>query len=598
MDWLGSKEDPLSQSVDHIDLHDSLGNQYACQAFRLLEVYMILSCQRVWESTHHIPLLIIADLRLLAEMTSLTLTGLLFAALVPFSRAQNFTNPIIWQDLADVDLLRVGDAYYYSSSNMHMSPSAPILRSYDLVNWEYLSHSIPTLVPEDPSFSLEGGNRYNAGVYASSLKYHEERGLFYWIGCLQGTGSTYIYTATDIEGPWEQTSVLEGKCYYDNGILIDDDGTIYIAYGSGVQDGTDAQVLVARLDDELQEAEVQVAFQTNEEIGYLEGARFYKINGSYFLWMTWHNGGMGNLVFKSQDGPYGPYTSEDSRPVIFNSGNPVPGLGVPYQAALVETPEADLYAIAFVNNWPTGRIPVLAPAYIDADGYPQIDFVSENTWGSTYPLPLPTREVKPIAGSDGFGSDVLGPQYEWNHNPDNSKWSVGSGLTLQTATVTDDFFMARNTLSHRILGPKSTATVHLDYSGMANGDQAGLAIFRYRASWLAISKSDSTTTLQRVEDALMDSSGGWHTVQKGNVTDSVEVSGGEIWLRVDADVTTSDASAVFSYSTDGSSFKPLGETYNIIDDAIFFVGDRYGIFNFAEEALGGQVVVQNFTLSQ
>lgn len=87
--------------------------------------------------------------------------------------AENFEQPILWQDLPDSDIIRVGDAYYYSASNMHFSPGAPILRSYDLVNWEYFTHSIPVFDTDNPKYDLDGGNAYNGGVYASSLRYNE-----------------------------------------------------------------------------------------------------------------------------------------------------------------------------------------------------------------------------------------------------------------------------------------------------------------------------------------------------------------------------------------------------------------------------------------
>ena len=66
-----------------------------------------------------------------------------------------------------------------------------------------------------------------------------------------------------------------------------------------------------------------------------------------------------------------------------------------------------------------------------------------------------------------------------------------NGLRLQTATVTNDLYTARNTLTHRIQGPTSTATIELDYSAMANGDRAGLAMLR--DSRRPGSASDATT---------------------------------------------------------------------------------------------------------
>jgi beta-xylosidase len=75
------------------------------------------------------------------------------------SQPKTFQNPVLWEDLADIDVIRVGDTYYYSASNMHYSPGAPLLRSYDLVNWEYIGHSVPVL-DFGPEYDLNGGSAY------------------------------------------------------------------------------------------------------------------------------------------------------------------------------------------------------------------------------------------------------------------------------------------------------------------------------------------------------------------------------------------------------------------------------------------------------
>ena len=50
--------------------------------------------------------------------------------------AQQATNPIIFADVPDMSMVRVGDTYYMSSTTMHMSPGVPIMKSNDLVNWQ------------------------------------------------------------------------------------------------------------------------------------------------------------------------------------------------------------------------------------------------------------------------------------------------------------------------------------------------------------------------------------------------------------------------------------------------------------------------------
>lgn len=161
-------------------------------------------------------------------------TQLLLAAVVyllPSTAAQaTFSNPIIWQDFADLDVFRVSDAYYYSASTMHYSPGAPILRSYDLVNWEFLGHSVPELEFGD-KYYLEGDSRaYVNGIWASSMRYRESNSLWYWYGC-SDFATTWVYTATDPAGEWEKVGSIP-KCFYDLGILVDTDDTMYLAYGS------------------------------------------------------------------------------------------------------------------------------------------------------------------------------------------------------------------------------------------------------------------------------------------------------------------------------------------------------------------------------
>src|SRR5689334_1604824 len=112
-----------------------------------------------------------------------------FSQTTSSATAGSFQNPVLWEDLADVDIIRVGDTYYYSASNMAYSPGAPILKSYDLVHWQYVGHSLPKL-DLGPSYDLTGGNAYNKGTWASSLQYRKSDRTFYWLGCIPGTNTT------------------------------------------------------------------------------------------------------------------------------------------------------------------------------------------------------------------------------------------------------------------------------------------------------------------------------------------------------------------------------------------------------------------------
>ncbi|WP_344057091.1 hypothetical protein, partial [Sphaerisporangium rubeum] len=242
------------------------------------------------------------------------------------------------------------------------------------------------------------------------------------------------------------------------------------------------------------------------------------------------------------------------------------------------------------------RVPAMAPITWTSDGWPTVTTVNGG-WGATYPRPnLPIRPVKPLTGTDTFSGTSLGPQWEWNHNPDTTKFSVNNGLTLQTATVTNDLYTARNTLTHRTQGPTSTATIELDYSTMRDGDRTGLAILRDSSAWIGVRRDNGATRLVMTNGLAMNSS--WNTSSTGTEVASTAVSGGRIWLRANADIRPGTGrQARFSYSTDGVNFTSFGQAMTLGNAWNFFPGHRFGIFNYATQALGGSVTVRQFSLT-
>jgi hypothetical protein len=370
-------------------------------------------------------------------------------------------------------------------------------------------------------------------------------------------------------------------------MMVDDNDTMYVAYGSGTHS-------VAQLSaDGLSQVKTQTVFTDPSSTGTTEGNRMYKVNGNYYILVD--HPANAEYVLKSTNGPFGPYTEQ---PLLNNIGTPIVGGGVPHQGGIVQTQNGDWYYMAFVDSYPGGRVPVLAPIKFDANGWPVLQTVN-GAWGTSYPypnVPAPAQQVKPPTGVDTFAGTALGPEWEWNHNPDTSKFSVNNGLTLQTATVTNDLYSARNTLTHRILGPQSTATIPLDYSGMHDGDRSGLAMFRDSSAWIGIKRDNGATRLVMENNITMD--GSWNTTNTGSEAASTPISGGNIWLRVGADITPgSGKQAHFSYSTDGVNFTSFGPAFTMNNSWQYFIGYRFGIFNYATTALGGSVKVGQFALT-
>ena len=140
------------------------------------------------------------------------------------------TNPIIFADVPDMAMLRVGDTYYMSSTTMHMSPGLPIMKSKDLVNWHLASYAYNVLDDVDELNLKNGKSAYGKGSWASSLRYHD--GTFYVSTFSGSTGKTYVYSTKDIgKGPWKAVSFK--PMLHDHSLFFDDDGRIYMISGGG-----------------------------------------------------------------------------------------------------------------------------------------------------------------------------------------------------------------------------------------------------------------------------------------------------------------------------------------------------------------------------
>lgn len=516
-------------------------------------------------------------------------------------QSTTFTNPVLWEDLPDADVFRVGDVFYYSTSTFAYSPGAPLYKSYDLVHWTPATHSVPALDFGEEKFDLANGTRaYVQGIWASTVRYRASTDTFYWIGCIQGVDKTYVYTSAgggaaanggEVDTwDWRQAGVID-TCYYDCGLLIDDDDaeTMYVSYDKN-------NISVAQLSgDGLSEVRTQQVLSSGDV--YIEGSHMYKINGYY--WIVPTVPATGEWVYRSTS-PWGPY---EQRVLVDSIPAPLAMAGSPHQGGFVETQAGDWYYVSFLDSYPAGRMPVMAPLAWDSSGWPYVVTNSTGGWGVEYDAPVTTdKTVPPLTGTDTF--TFLGDEWEWNHNPDTSKFSIasGGGLVLQTATVTDDLFSARNTLTHRIIGPVSEAVFEFDISQMADGDRAGAAMFRDQSAYIGVHKSGGTATLVYVNGInLVD--GTWTTASTGTVAATgPAVSGSTIYLKIRADVTPAFNSgisrhAIFSYSSDGQSWTQLGDEFSLVNTWSYFTGYRYAAFNFATSALGGQVTLKSFSMN-
>lgn len=252
-------------------------------------------------------------------------------------------------------------------------------------------------------------------------------------------------------------------------------------------------------------------------------------------------------------------------------------------------------------------MPVIAPITFNSQGFPQLR--NSNEWPSPMTPPMRSAAVQPAYYQDDFDGPILGHKWEWNHNPVISAFSLGNGngtgLTLRTTSVTKDLYQAQNTLTHRILGPKSRATIKLSYKSMKAGDRAGLVLLRDLSAWVGVINKDGKVSVSVWTGCALTrakSNNQWSTTATGSLQTSAAIPRMEeqsIWLRATANVAPNGPHTVeFSYSTDGDDFLDIGRPFTMKTNWDFYLGYRYGIFNFATQSLGGSVDVGSFTLDR
>ncbi|WP_277217536.1 glycoside hydrolase 43 family protein, partial [Ruminococcus callidus] len=540
-------------------------------------------------------------LRILAS----TVSVVLLASALPFQSSElttadaaqttTISNPIIWADVPDEDIIRVDDTYYMVSTTMYFSPGAPIMKSKDLVSWEICNYVYDTYADGDKQTLKNGENDYSHGQWAASLRYHD--GNFYVFFGSYGTGKSYIYKTSDIEnGTWTRSEI--NGMYHDASILFDYDGRNYLVYGAG---GT---AKIKEFNSDMtgfkKDGVEQTLFSTGLDNLAGEGWHIQKINGYYYIFViAWpSNSKRIELCYRSKE-LLGTYEGK----TILNSGLGTYGSGVA-QGGIVDTPDGKWYGLLFQDHGSVGRIPVLVPV------------TWENNWpmmGVNGEVPLTLEIDSDYAGTQlakdddfTYSSNKLDLEWQWNHNPDNTAWSVTERpgyLRLKNNTLATNLLDAKNTLTQRAEGPSCSSVIKLDTSGMKAGDYAGLSAFQFKYGNVGVYVSDDGT-----KKIYMANNGGYSdsaTVgdSYNNIIEQTNLSGNEIYLKVDFLFNTVDSTgnssynidkANFYYSYNGADWKKIGEELSMVYSLTLFTGYRSGIYSYATKTTGGYADIDYF----
>ena len=516
-----------------------------------------------------------------------------------------FTNPLFYDEFSDPDILRVGDDYYLVGTTMHTVPGLVILHSKDLVNWENVSYCFDRFDFSDDAFSLKNHQEiYGQGVWAPAIRY--ANGQFYVFTNINGKG-LQCYTSKDIRGPWQHHN-MQGNIY-DLSVLFDDDGKIYAIHKYG-------EVHCTELKPDMSgpvEGTDRVIIPEGSAVG--EGHHIYKINGMYYIISTDYKPNGRTLCSRAKSiwGPYETVTitadetfgyhqapiTQVPRDEQYRIGHDGTRFGIPevdqdatactniHQGGIVEDQNGQWWALLMMDFHSIGRTVTLAPITWK-DGWPMIGL--EGNLGRaprTWLKPAVNTDVKPHAPyerSEDFNGKTLARIWQWNHNPDDSKWSLKNGRLRLQAMPAEQLMWARNSLTQRVIGPMSVTTVELYTQGMKDGDVAGLGNINVPCSWIGIVKEGSHTILRCFEQATND-------------TIDTSFTANKIFLRMVGDYDHDRAH--YEYSLDGIHYQQIGRGMPLSYQLITFQGSRHALFAFNHKGLkGGYAEFDNFIVEE
>lgn len=541
-----------------------------------------------------------------------------------------FNNPVIFADVPDPDITRVGDTFYMVSTTMHYSPGCTIMKSKDLVNWTVIGYAYDYIEQTD-SYSLRNGqNDYANGSWAANIRYDKYEERFYVIMTCNTTATTYIFSTKDIEhGPWHRSETP--KCY-DPALLFADNGTSidkYVIYPSDNLKCYEAYMRTMTTDANgnvvLGDERIMLPYTQAEKPAEglrAEGYHGYKVGDYYYIWSIQGQGIMRQVIIWRTKDLYAD-SSEWELKKIFNGhmydteGNIFMRSTGIAQGGMVSlsdntegTTDGTWYSFLFQDYGAVGRIPVLLPMAWDEEGWPVIGSGKQNDGFDGTPAVL----EKPVQGgylaspmvSDEFDNGKMHYQlsdrentyaaefapngsnlkieWQWNHNPDMRYWSLTERkgwLRLSSGTTVPNIRQARNTLTQRTYGPQCSGKTKVDVSGMQDGDICGITSFQNRYGFIGVEMKDGKKNIVMHRAQIKGDA-------DGITVESIPLSQDVVYLRIDHEFGNNRKDmAYFYYSLDNKTWNKLGSDMKLFYDWPDFVGQRIGLFFFSTENVGG-----------
>lgn len=494
-----------------------------------------------------------------------------------------YRNPVLHADYSDPDVCAVGEDYFLTASSFNCTPGLPILHSKDLVNWKIVNYALKKVEPVE----YYNEARHGKGVWAPSIRFHEGVFYIYWGDPDFGI---FMVKTRDPYGEWDKPVLVKaGKGMIDPCPLWDDDGRVYLAHAwAGSRAKFNSVLTVCEMNKEGTAviSDPVLVFDGNDGVNHtIEGAKFYKRNGFYYLFAP--AGGVVSgwqLVMRSKD-VYGPY---EARIVMAQGKTDING---PHQGGWVDTPAGESWFLHFQDKGAYGRVLHLNPMKwindwpiigVDKDGDGCGDPVSryrKPKTDKTYPIETPVE-------SDEFDTRKLGLQWEWHANyQDVFGFTTNMGYARiyghELSPHFKNFWEVPNLLMQKFPAEEFTATAKLKVSAKDDGQLSGLIIMGWDYSWIGVEKQGEKFLLKQAvcKDAEQGNLEQVSTLAVLEPNRKFEAGlfpnyEREIYIRVHVD---KGAYCRFSYSLDGKKFTEAGTLFKARQGK--WIGAKVGMFS-------------------
>lgn len=497
-----------------------------------------------------------------------------------------YRNPVLYADYSDPDVIRTENDYWMTASSFACVPGLPILHSTDLVNWELAGYALPRLY-DGTAFDQP---RHGEGVWAPSIRYHDGWYYIYWGDPDRGI---YMVRTQDPRGKWTSPLLVKAaKGIIDTCPLWDDDGRAYLVHGwAGSRAGFKSVLSVSEMtpDGTRLIGEEVLIFDGHGKHNTVEGPKFYKHNGWYYVFAP--AGGVKTgwqLVLRSRS-PWGPY---ECRTVLHQGDTQIPG---PHQGAWVKDKAGDSWFVHFVDHYAYGRLVYLQPMSwnngwcvigIDRNG----DGIGEPVEQYRKPASKHSGGIRTPAESDEFEHRMLGHQWQWQANPypgwyftNPSRGELRLYCKPRGATwrnLADN----GNLLLQKISAPNYAFTVKLRFHGSYDEDRAGLIVFGQDYATIGLRRHGSELLLEQHECRQAITKGTPEEVTAEMVYKR-DVASVDIWLRCSFERSETDKGIPllvchFEYSTDGLHYRAFGKPFEA--RAGYWIGAKIGLFTDAQ----------------